>query len=98
MFFLNFFISDYLNKAVNSERRATVLSFRGLACNLAYGVLGLLYMGLTFFLREELGSEQVGSEQLVFAATLEWLPGYFLCVLLVLVLDFNIGQINKTEI
>lgn len=79
MFFLNFFMSVYLNKAVDSERRATVLSFRGLVCNLAYGVCGLFYMGLTHALRGHAASEQT-----VFAATLEWFPAYFLGALLVL--------------
>lgn len=47
MFFLNFFMSHYLNAATDSKHRATVLSFRSLACNVAYGLAGLLYMVAT---------------------------------------------------
>ncbi|MGB0371776.1 MAG: MFS transporter [Opitutales bacterium] len=36
--FLNYFVSQYLNQVTASERRATVLSFRGLSFNLAYSV------------------------------------------------------------
>jgi Na+/proline symporter len=33
----NFFQSHYLNRITSSEQRATVLSFKGLSFNLAYG-------------------------------------------------------------
>jgi len=36
-----FLQSHYLNQLVSSDRRATVLSFRGLAVNVAYGVMSL---------------------------------------------------------
>jgi len=84
MYLLNFFLSYYLNQAVDSKRRATVLSFRGLACNLSYGLLGLLYMGLTHFLRTGFTDTAVEAEQAVFSATLDWLPGYFIALLFVL--------------
>lgn len=38
-----FFVSYYLNRLAASEIRATVLSFKGLAYNLSYGLLGVLY-------------------------------------------------------
>ncbi|MEZ5302310.1 MAG: hypothetical protein R3F11_17000 [Verrucomicrobiales bacterium] len=37
MRFLHYFLSHYLNLVTDSKRRATVLSFRGLAMNLGYG-------------------------------------------------------------
>jgi MFS family permease len=40
---LGFMISYYLNALVDSRQRATVLSFKGLAFNLGYGFLGLLF-------------------------------------------------------
>ena len=43
MSFLGFFSSLYLNAISPSEMRATILSFRGLAINLAYGGIGLLF-------------------------------------------------------
>ena len=38
-----FSISHYLNRIANSHQRATVLSFKGLSMNLAYGIIGILY-------------------------------------------------------
>ena len=67
-----FFVSHYLNAAVtDSGQRATVLSFRGLAFNLAYGAVGLLFAQLSFALRN------AGPPQVVFAKALGWLPWYF---------------------
>ena len=43
MRFTDFFLSHYLNREVDPRHRATVLSFRGLAMNLGYGGLSLLY-------------------------------------------------------
>jgi hypothetical protein len=40
---LGFIVSYYLNALVNSHHRATVLSFKGLAFNLGYGFIGLLF-------------------------------------------------------
>ncbi len=67
-----FFVSHYLNAAVtDSAQRATVLSFRGLAFNLAYGGVGLLFAALTR------GLQHHGPPDAVFAAALGWLPWYF---------------------
>lgn len=65
--FLNFFLSHYLNQIVESSRRATVLSFKSMAMNLAYGAVGLMYAGLVGGL----------SGPDVFARSLFWLPWYF---------------------
>ena len=43
MSFIGYFSSLYLNEISPSDMRATVLSFRGLAINLAFGAIGLLY-------------------------------------------------------
>jgi hypothetical protein len=40
---LGFIVSYYLNALVESHHRATVLSFKGLAFNLGYGFVGLLF-------------------------------------------------------
>lgn len=67
-----FFVSHYLNEAVtDSRRRATVLSFRGLAFNLAYGAVGLLFAGLSRALAHH------GPPEVVLAEALGWLPWYF---------------------
>lgn len=41
-----FFTSHYLNKITESDQRATVLSFKGLAFNLAYGLIGVGFAAL----------------------------------------------------
>ena len=67
-----FFVSHYLNAGItDSKQRATVLSFRGLAYNLAYGAVGLLFAGLTRALSGR------GAPDAVFAQALGWLPWYF---------------------
>jgi len=74
-----FFVSHYLNEAVaDSRQRATVLSFRGLAFNLAYGGVGLLFAALSRALH---GS---GTPDAVFAKALGWLPWYFAATVVVL--------------
>lgn len=76
---LNFFLSQYLNALVDSSERATVLSFRGLAFNLGYGLVSVLFAVL---LRRLTGTVPIGtSEEMIFAASLSWLPCYFLASL-----------------
>lgn len=75
MRFLQFFLSHYLNAVVDSTRRATALSFRGLTMNLAYGVITLLFGWHTHWLagRHHLSTE----DPRVFAASLTWWPWWF---------------------
>jgi len=72
---LNFFVSHYLNAATESSRRATVLSFKSLANNLAYGGAGwafaLLMRALAHGERPPPGS---AAEDLVFSRALVALP------------------------
>lgn len=83
MSLVQFFTSHYLNESVgDSSRRATVLSFRGLAFNLAYGAAGLFFAGLTHALRG------AGGEEAVFAQALRWLPWYFAATLALLAAAF----------
>lgn len=75
MRFFQFFLSHYLNEVTSSERRATVLSFRGMTMNLAYGAVTLLFGWQTAYLSGRLGT---GSEEpQVFAAALKWWPWWF---------------------
>ncbi|HEY1083680.1 MAG TPA: MFS transporter [Prosthecobacter sp.] len=74
--FLQFFLSYYLNDIVDSSRRATALSFRGLTMNLAYGGMTLLFGWHTGWLQKALG---LPPEDLrIFAASLTWWPWWFL--------------------
>ncbi len=81
MYFIGFFMSHYLNRAASSEQRATVLSFKGLSFNLAYGLIGVLYSLLLSFLRSEAGRDQTGLEgealkNAVFMDSMAWFPWY----------------------
>jgi MFS family permease len=51
MMLTSFFTSHYLNKITEPKQRATVLSYKGLAFNAAYGIIGLLFAGLIAKLR-----------------------------------------------
>ncbi|QQG65373.1 MFS transporter [Desulfobulbus oligotrophicus] len=42
----SYFTSHYLNELTDSQQRATVLSFKGLALNVAYGIIGLAFAAL----------------------------------------------------
>jgi len=77
---LNFFLSNYLNALVDSSERATVLSFRSLAFNMGYGLVSVLFAALM----KHLGATSPSgtSEEMIFAASLYWLPWYFLISLL----------------
>ena len=46
MMLTSYFTSHYLNEITESHQRATVLSFKGLAFNAAYGFIGLVFAGL----------------------------------------------------
>ncbi|MGD9333134.1 MAG: MFS transporter [Desulfobacterales bacterium] len=90
MMFTQFFSSRYLNQVTASEQRATVLSFRGLSYNLAYGLAGLLYALLLAFLRRQptilAAADGNGLEMLVFERSFLFIPGYFILMLAVLIL------------
>ncbi|HVJ46314.1 MAG TPA: hypothetical protein VM511_08010, partial [Luteolibacter sp.] len=82
MSFTQFFVSHYLNAQVtDSRRRATILSFRGLAFNLGYGGIGILFAALT----RGLGKASPGSSpDQVLQQALGWLPWYFLVTMFLL--------------
>ena len=81
MYVFNFFLSHYLNRITASEQRATVLSFKGLSFNLAYGMLGLVYSaGLAAARRLGTG------EDALFPRSIGWFPWYFLAAVAVFLL------------
>ena len=91
MYLQNFFQSQYLNRVASSHRRATVLSFKGLSFNLAYGLIGVLYSLLLAHLRLQVAGAQpqiAGAqvENLIFIRSIAWFPGYFLLTMLALLL------------
>lgn len=91
MFLIGFFISYYLNQVTESSQRATVLSFKGLSLNLAYGIIGILYSLLLMTLRDQasLASSHQNSpvvENVIFSKSLAWFPWYFAIIAVVIYL------------
>jgi hypothetical protein len=81
-----FFTSHYLNQVTSSEQRATVLSFKGLAFNLAYGLIGIFFAVLISHLRgttaerhPDWGGDLVADE--AFRLSFDWFPWYALILI-----------------
>ncbi len=91
MYMGRFFQSHYLNRITASHQRATVLSFKGLSFNLAYGIIGVLYALLLAALRPRIAVSQpdlgrIALENMVFIKSISWFPWYFLLTLAVLLM------------
>lgn len=91
--FVSFFTSHYLNKITDSHQRATVLSFKGLAFNLAYGFIGFAFASLIAALKlgntkghSEWSAEQVAD--LAFIDGIGYFPWYGL-VGFILIISFS---------
>jgi MFS family permease len=102
MYLQNFFQSHYLNRITTSDQRATVLSFKGLSFNLAYGLIGILYSMLFAFLRDGARHSQPalsgsGLENWVFIQSLAWFPWYFM-VTLAAMLGYACWKLKKTNV
>lgn len=102
MYFLHFFQSHYLNRITASEQRATVLSFKGLSNNLAYGLIGIFYSLLLAGLRSNTVAVDpqltAGAlENTVFVASIGWFPWYFLCTLVILLIVSR-HQLRNTDV
>lgn len=77
LYMVGFYVSYFVNQQASSARRATVLSFKGLAYNLSYGLIGLVYAGLLQAKKGGLDSPDFSSrsvENLVFQNTFFWFP------------------------
>jgi hypothetical protein len=87
MYFNGFFMSHYLNQMTSSHRRATVLSFKGLSFNLAYGLAGILYSLLLAFMRQQPATNPAlvsggELENLIFVKSFAVFPAAFLVALI----------------
>ncbi len=93
MSMVQFQSSFYINRAVDSAHRATVLSFRGLALNLGLGLASLLYTfvvaGLRLGVDEQLSAEQV--ERVVFDESLMLFPFYYLLLFVALIIAARVS-------
>ena len=83
---VSFFTSHYLNKITESYQRATVLSFKGLAFNLAYGLIGIFFAALIQYQKEQ-GQSAHPDWQLdtiadfAFISAVGWFPWYAIATL-----------------
>ena len=89
LMFTSFFTSHYLNRITESHQRATVLSFKGLAFNLAYGLIGILFAGLMAKLRDiQVTANPQWSETMVensaFTQAIGYLTPYTAIILLII--------------
>ncbi|VVS94119.1 MFS transporter [Desulfoluna spongiiphila] len=96
-----FFVSHYLNRLAASETRATVLSFKGLAYNISYGLLGMLYAVILAMERRPLLAETPllsgqGLEDRLFMETFFVFPLSF-ALLMAFFLLFVLGKRDKNE-
>lgn len=101
MYMGRFFQSHYLNRITASHQRATVLSFKGLSFNLAYGLIGVLYSILLAFLRPKIAASHpqlspAGVENAAFIKSIGWFPWYFLFTLVVVLLVAR-QQLQNTD-
>jgi MFS family permease len=102
MTFVSFMVSNYLNIITDSKRRATVLSFKGMAFNIAYGLISFFFALLLTRLRSDLTDEHPlwATEQIADAAFMEgitWIPWFTLLALIVLIFICNYLLRNSTD-
>lgn len=98
--FLNgFFVSHYLNQITDSKHRATVLSFKGLSFNLAYGFIGYIYASSIAKLRNSESIANLPEESVqgaLFQTAFSWSPLYFL-ILATIVFLFAGTRLKTTK-
>ena len=102
MYMGRFFQSHYLNRITASHQRATVLSFKGLSFNLAYGLVGVLYSILLAVLRPQIAAShpdlsRVSLENAVFVKSIGWFPWYFLLTMAALLVFSSRHLRNSKE-
>ncbi len=88
MLLTSFFTSHYLNRITASHQRATVLSFKGLAFNLAYGLVGLAFAALLASIRRTNTTiypamDEASVANISFQSALFWFIPYLAVVLIV---------------
>jgi len=92
----SFCTSFYINQAADKSIRATLLSFKGLALNLGYGALGLLYALLVNQLRQDPALETSTSS--LFKAAAQWFPVWFFgTILVVFICHWKLKPMNHEK-
>jgi hypothetical protein len=77
LYMVGFYVSYFVNQQASSSRRATVLSFKGLAYNLSYGFIGIVYAGLLKVKKTGIDAVDINTqavENLIFQDTFFWFP------------------------
>ena len=77
LYMVGFYVSYFVNQQASSSRRATVLSFKGLAYNLSYGFIGIVYAGLLQVKKTGIDAGDINTqavENIVFKDTFFWFP------------------------
>ena len=97
----SFFTSHYLNAITSSSQRATVLSFKGMAFNVAYGCIGIGFAALVRHVRLLLSqhnpqAQESFLENTAFQAAIGWFPWY-LAILLVIVSLITLPRLRKQQ-
>jgi len=88
---LHYFLSQYLNSVSDSAHRATVLSFKGLTMNLAYGLVMWCYGMQTAWLRSDhaatlAGQSKEQTDVKLLGLAMPWWPWIFAALAALLVL------------
>jgi MFS family permease len=99
MYFNGFFVSYYINRETPSEQRATVLSFKGLSYNLAYGLLGIGYALILKVQKQSLDSGLSGQalDNQVFRDTFFVFPTLFVAGFFLLIIVYQLVIKPKTH-
>jgi len=98
LYMVGFYLSYFVNRETSSSRRATVLSFKGLAYNLSYGLIGLVYAGLLEAKKAGIGGAAVNAravENLVFKETFFWFPVSLAAGLVVLIVGMRLLRARR---
>lgn len=99
---VSFFTSHYLNRITSSGQRATVLSFKGMAFNLGYGLIGVLFALLVQQMRAQTAAMHADwsgdlIEQSSFIHAIGWFPWYTLALFAVVLLFCRLRLAHMTE-
>ncbi len=99
--FVSFFTSHYLNKVTESYQRATVLSFKGLAFNLAYGLIGIFFAVLIQYqkgrgqnIHPDWQPDSIAN--FAFISAIDWFPWYTIIALSMVIIYCSFKLQKKT--
>ncbi|QQL44765.1 MFS transporter [Sulfuriroseicoccus oceanibius] len=85
---ISFSLSFYLNRVTEKKMRATVLSFKGMALNLGYGLAGVLYAALLRYLSSSRGIAAESDE--LFMVSTGWFGPCFVAGVVMLVVGIRV--------